>query len=70
MKSVYNVGGWDRAARIILGVVMLFLGMSGLLGPYSGLGLYGLIPLATGLMRFCPLYPMFGISTCKPKQED
>jgi hypothetical protein len=70
MKSVYNVGGWDRAARIILGVVMLFLGVSGLLGKYSGLGLYGLIPLATGLMRFCPFYPLFGISTCKPKQKD
>lgn len=67
MKSVFNVGGWDRALRIIVGILMLFIAVSGVLGKYSGLGLYGLIPFATGVMRFCPFYSLFGYSTCKPK---
>jgi hypothetical protein len=28
----------------------------------------GFLPLVTGLTRVCPIYPLFGISTCKPPQ--
>lgn len=56
-----NVGGIDRALRIVLGLVLLSLVV---VGPQTLWGLLGLVPLATGLMRFCPVYPLLGISTC------
>lgn len=56
-----NVGGIDRAMRIILGLVLLSLVV---VGPKTLWGLVGLVPLATGLLRFCPVYPLFGLSTC------
>jgi len=56
-----NEGGPDRAIRIVLGVVLLSLVF---VGPQSLWGLVGLVPLATGLAGYCPLYAMFGLSTC------
>lgn len=66
-----NVGGIDRTLRIVLGVVLLALCFVPQVGWW---GLIGLLPLATGLMRFCPLYPLLGFSTCplagaKPQGE-
>ncbi len=57
-----NVGGIDRVLRIILGIVLLSLIFW---GPKTMWGLIGLIPLITGLVRFCPLYAPFKISTEK-----
>ena len=57
-----NVGGIDRTLRIIIGIALLALCAVPSVGWW---GLIGIVPLATGLMRFCPLYPMLGISTCK-----
>jgi hypothetical protein len=59
MKS--NEAGWDRIARIAVGLGLLSLIV---VGPQTWLGLLGLIPLVTGLWGFCPLYRMFGLSTC------
>ena len=56
-----NVGSFDRLFRILLGLVLLALVF---VGPKTEWGWLGLIPLATGLMRTCPLYSLFGISTC------
>ncbi|MDD5669659.1 MAG: DUF2892 domain-containing protein [Candidatus Omnitrophica bacterium] len=58
-----NVGGGDTFIRIILG-----LGIIGA-GIYfkSWWGVIGLIPLLTGLIGFCPLYKLLGISTCGKK---
>ncbi len=56
-----NVGGIDRVMRIVLGLVLLSLVV---VGPKSLWGLVGLVPLATGLMRFCPFYPLLGINSC------
>jgi hypothetical protein len=33
-------------------------------GPKTGWGLVGLVPLVTGLAGTCPLYSIFGLSTC------
>lgn len=58
-----NVGGMDRAVRIVAGLAllsMLFL----MEGDVRWLGLIGLVPLFTGLFRFCPAYSLFGASTC------
>lgn len=58
-----NVGGIDRVLRIVAGVVLLSL-LLFLDGNAKYLGLIGLVPLATGLTRFCPLYTVLGIRTC------
>ena len=62
-----NVGTIDRWIRIVLGVALLSL-LVFLDGGIKWIGLVGLIPLLTGLFRFCPIYTLFGISTNKPKQ--
>lgn len=56
-----NIGAWDRALRIVLGVALLSLVF---IGPKTLWGLVGLIPLITGLARFCPAYGIAGVSTC------
>lgn len=59
MKS--NVGTVDRLLRIILGLIIAILGVV----FDSWWGLVGLIPLATGIFQFCPLYFPLKISTLK-----
>lgn len=56
-----NVGGIDRILRIATGLVLIALAISGTIGMW---GWIGILPLATGLFRFCPAYPVLGISTC------
>lgn len=58
-----NVGQVDKFARILFG-----LGI-GALGYFfnSWLGLLGIVPIAMAFIGFCPLYSLFGISTCKKK---
>lgn len=56
-----NVGSTERLLRIIVGVVIIGLGFY----FQSWWGVVGLIPLLTGLFRFCPLYKMLGMNTCK-----
>ena len=55
-----NVGGIDRALRIIIGIVLIALAATNTVGWWGWLGI---IPLLTGLFRFCPLYRMLGICT-------
>ncbi len=62
MKS--NVGGIDRMVRIALGVVLVALAATGTVGVWGWLGL---VPLATGLLGWCPPYSLLGINTCKNK---
>ena len=59
-----NVGSIDRLLRIIAGLVIAILGVL----FDSWWGLVGIIPLATGLFRFCPLYVPFKISTTKKEE--
>ena len=59
-----NVGNVDRWIRIVLGIAVLSL-LVFLNGPIRWIGLIGLIPLITGLINFCPIYSLFGISTKK-----
>ena len=61
-----NEGNLDRAIRIVLGLALLSLTV---VGPHSLLGLVGLVPLATGLVGFCPLYRLFGLRTCPSPQK-
>jgi hypothetical protein len=59
-----NVGSIDRIARIVLGLVLIALVFT---GPQTPWGWVGIVPLATGLLRTCPLYSLFGLSTCPLK---
>lgn len=60
---VSNVGGIDRVLRVLLGLALLSL-IFLLDGPARWWGLLGLVPLVTGLVSFCPLYALLGVSTC------
>jgi hypothetical protein len=61
-----NVGGADRVVRIVAGLVLLSLVFI-LDGGNRWWGLIGLPLLATGLLRWCPMYLPFGIKTCRGK---
>ena len=61
-----NVGGIDRILRIIVGLVLIALAATGTVG---GRGYIGVVPLRTGIFRFCPAYPLLGISTCPMKKD-
>lgn len=56
-----NVGGLDRTLRIVVGVALILMALTGTIGAW---GWIGVVPLATGLMKTCPLYSIFGFSTC------
>jgi len=57
-----NVGGFDRALRIAMGLTILALFFI-VDGPYRWWALVGLVPLGTGLVGWCPAYLPFGLST-------
>ena len=60
-----NVGGIDRIARIVVGLVLVVLAATGTVGWWGWLGA---MPLATGLLGWCPPYAIFGWNTCKLKK--
>jgi hypothetical protein len=51
----------DRLIRVVAGIALLSLVW---IGPQTAWGWVGLVPLVTGLIGRCPLYRLFGISTC------
>ncbi|MCB1868546.1 MAG: DUF2892 domain-containing protein [Gammaproteobacteria bacterium] len=57
----HNVGGIDRALRIIVGLVIIGWGIY----AQSWWGAIGLVPLLTGLIGWCPAYLPFGLNSCK-----
>lgn len=58
-----NVGGIDRILRIVAGLALLAFA-AGYDGDARWIGLIGVVPLATGLFRFCPAYRLLGLNTC------
>ena len=60
-----NEGSIDRVVRIVVGLVLISLVF---IGPQSPWGWIGVVPLATGLIGWCPAYTLFGIDTCKMKK--
>ncbi len=55
-----NVGTVDRAVRIVVGLGVLSLVF---IGPHTPWGYLGLIPIASALIGWCPVYLPFGINT-------
>lgn len=68
-----NVGKTDRLLRLVAGVVLIGAPLIGGMGLFGMTWLNyvmivaGIVMLATSAMRFCPLYTIFGIRTCKVK---
>ena len=61
-----NEGTIDRALRIIAGLALIALAATGTVGVW---GWIGLVPLATGLIGWCPAYTLLGINTCPMKTD-
>lgn len=61
-----NVGGIDKILRIVAGVGLVGATAVGALPAW---GWIGVVPLATGLIGFCPLYPLLGLNTCPLNKE-
>ena len=59
-----NEGTIDRVLRVVVGLGILSLAF---VGPQTPWGYVGLVPMATGLIGFCPLYAMLGINACSVK---
>jgi hypothetical protein len=60
-----NVGGFDRIFRLLAGLAIIGVGVY----YRSWWGLIGLVPVFTALVRFCPAYLPFGLSTCRPSKK-
>ena len=62
-----NEASWDRVVRIVLGVVLLYLGWAGVVGGTLGVVFQwlGFVPLITGIIGWCPLYAIFKVRTNK-----
>lgn len=67
-----NMGGADRIIRLLIAAVIALLYYSGLVTGMLGVVLLilALVFVATSFVSFCPLYSLFGISTCPVKKEE
>ena len=61
-----NVGTIDRVLRIVIGLGLLSLAIT---GPRTPWGFIGIIPIVTALLAVCPLYSVLGISTCAKRSS-
>jgi uncharacterized membrane protein YfcA len=56
-----NMGTIDRVARVIVGLALITLAATGMIGMW---GWIGAVPLLTAFVGYCPLYQVLGMSTC------
>lgn len=61
----FNIGNVDRLIRVILGLILISLALTGIIGFW---GFIGVMPLVTAAFGFCPAYGVLGVNTCKTKQ--
>jgi hypothetical protein len=57
-----NVGPLDRTIRIGVGTAMVVMAV---FGPLGWWGIFGLLPLLTGIAGVCPFYPLIGRNTAR-----
>ncbi len=62
MNLARNMGSADKIARLVIGVLLVVLAMTGTIGIWGWLGL---ILVVTALINFCPIYRVFGFKTCE-----
>ncbi|MFZ5510625.1 MAG: YgaP family membrane protein [Pseudomonadota bacterium] len=61
-----NVGGIDRVLRALVGLVLIGLTLTNVIGIW---GWIGVVPLVTALVGFCPAYTLLGLNTCPMKKQ-
>jgi len=69
MKLSLNVGSFDQILRLVLGIVLIALAYFKILSGTAAMIAYiaAAIAIVTGLIKFCPLYAILGINSCKTK---
>ena len=60
-----NVGGIDRILRVVIGIALIAMTLTGIIGVW---GWIGVVPLLTAALGSCPLYTVLGMSTCPMKK--
>ncbi len=61
-----NEGTIDRTLRVVVGLALIALALGYIPGvAATPFGWIGIVPLATGLIGWCPAYTLLGINTCK-----
>lgn len=60
-----NEGSLDRTLRIVVGLVLVALALTGTVGAW---GWIGVVPIVTGALGWCPAYTLLGINTCAVKR--
>lgn len=61
-----NVGRIDRLLRVVLGIALIAMTLTGTIGIW---GWIGVVPLLTAALGSCPLYTVLGMSTCPLKKS-
>lgn len=66
-----NMSNMDRLVRIVLAIIFVALYYTGVLPGTAGLvlSILGGVFVLTSLISFCPLYALFGLSTCPVETE-
>ncbi len=59
-----NMGTTDRTLRLIAGIILIALGLTGVIGWW---GIIGVVLVATAVVRVCPAYLPFGLSILRKK---
>ena len=65
-----NMSSTDRIARLLIVAILVTLYFTGTVILGYVLLAVGAIFLLTSIIGFCPLYTLFGISTCKIKKQE
>jgi len=60
-----NVGSIDRIVRMIAGIAVISWGVM----YHNWWGAVGAVPILTVVMSWCPLYSIFGLSTCRTQES-
>lgn len=60
-----NVGGIDRALRVVIGIALIAMTLTGTIGVW---GWIGIVPMLTAAFGTCPLYSLLGMNTCPLKK--
>lgn len=61
-----NAGGIDRGVRVVAGLALIGLTLTGTIGVW---GWIGVVPLLTGIIGFCPVYTLLGMNTCSTEKK-
>ncbi len=67
-----NMGSVDKIVRVLVAIIIAVLYWQGIISGTLGIVLlvFAGVFVLTSLISFCPLYPIFGLNTCKKKEKN